>query len=114
MKKLKVHYQDRIHRALKMPVEIHSTAKECAKKQCISIAEFYDQIIYNFVKETKDAQKQIPYVFPPHDGKRTNLYLRERTLLLIKELSTRDNSQEILVIFTAIMDFIKTNPVLTD
>lgn len=114
MKKLKVQYQDRVNRALKMPVEIHSAVKELAQKQRVSIAEFYDQIIYNFVKEVKDAKKQISYVFPPHDGKRTNFYLRERTLFLIKELSTRDNSQEILVIFTAIMDFIKTNSVLTD
>lgn len=113
-KKLKLHYQDRVNRVLKIPVKVHSAVKELAQKQSISIAEFYDQIVYNFAKEAKDTQKQISYAFPPHNAKRTNLYLRERTLFLIKELSIRDSAPGNLIVFTAIMDFIKVNSVLTD
>lgn len=113
-KKLKVHYQDRINRTLKIPVKVHFAVKELAQKQSISIAEFYDQIIYSFLKETTDAQNQISYVFPPQDAKRTNLYLREKTLALIQKLSTRDCAPGNLIIFTAIMDYIKSNSVLTD
>lgn len=111
-KKIRVHY-GRVNRVVKLDSNVHKSLKELAKKRLLSISELYDQLVRDFLEETKNPGSQTQYLFHQNDAKKISIYLREKTVNAVKERAVRDLTTENRIVFTAVTKFAEKNNLLT-
>lgn len=111
-KKIRVHY-GRVNRVVKLDSNIHKSLKELAKNRLLSISELYDQMVRDFLEETKNPGSQTQYLFHQNDAKKISIYLSEKTVNAVKERAVRDLTTENRIVFTAVTKFAEKNNLLT-